>query len=120
MHGLGPPSSTCAVAGNPGGSQHESSQLQARQLCAAEQHDQSTTEFSWLFERTQKRVSRQEGAWAVIAEALPNRTYKAVWAAGTRLFHPGNYQVGCLWVGTVGNPNCHLQLPSPGMAPRQV
>ena len=29
-----------------------------------------------------------------IAAALPQRTAKSVWAAGTRMFHPGNYQVG--------------------------
>lgn len=29
-----------------------------------------------------------------IAAKLPQRTVKSVWAAGTRMFHEGNYQVG--------------------------
>jgi hypothetical protein len=38
-----------------------------------------------------------------IATALPQRAVKSVWAAGTRMFHEGNYQVGSGgWVGYFG------------------
>ena len=79
----------------------------------AELHGHSTTDFSWLFDASKKRTKRDQGVWSVIAEALPHRTYKSVWGAGMRMFHPGNYQVGrgglqWLWAFGTMLPRCSV------------
>lgn len=53
----------------------------------------SMEDLSWLFEtRTGASKALSRGAWNAIAAALPERTAKSVYAAGTRLLHPGNYK----------------------------
>lgn len=53
----------------------------------------SIEDLSWLFEtRTGASRGLSRGAWNAIAAALPQRTAKSVYAAGTRLLHPGNYK----------------------------
>ena len=50
-------------------------------------------DLSWLFNtRSGEQREMTRGAWRVIAAALPHRKVKAVWAAGTRMLNPGNYQ----------------------------
>ncbi|KAL4432464.1 hypothetical protein ABPG77_001763 [Micractinium sp. CCAP 211/92] len=49
-----------------------------------------TDSFDWLFGSS--RSGATKGAWKKIAAALPHRTFKSVWAAGTRMLHEGNYQ----------------------------
>ena len=52
----------------------------------------STDDLSWLFgTRTGASRDLSRGAWSAVAAALPARTAKSVYAAGTRLLHPGNY-----------------------------
>ena len=69
-------------------------------FCAQEyarQHGFSTDDLGWLFAtRTSTNEQRRTavGAWTAIAERLPHRRLKAVWAAGTRLLHAGNFLVG--------------------------
>ncbi|EFN59006.1 hypothetical protein CHLNCDRAFT_49822 [Chlorella variabilis] len=50
----------------------------------------STDDYSWLYGSS--RRGETKGLWSKIAAALPHRTVKSVWAAGSRLFHEGNYQ----------------------------
>ena len=58
----------------------------------------STEDMSWLFEtRTGASKNLSRGAWNAVAAALPERTAKSVYAAGTRLLHPGNYRGA--WTG---------------------
>jgi hypothetical protein len=56
----------------------------------------SVTDLGWLF-ATRKEAGRYRrdhpGAWQAIADSLPHRTTQAVWACGTRMLHPDNYQV---------------------------
>ncbi|KAL4437042.1 hypothetical protein ABPG75_004181 [Micractinium tetrahymenae] len=71
-------------------SKAEKEALRQAVLDYAAKHGQSTDSFEWLFGSS--RSGATKGAWKKIAAALPNRTFKAVWAAGTRMFHEGNYQ----------------------------
>ncbi|PRW58651.1 myb family transcription factor family [Chlorella sorokiniana] len=50
----------------------------------------STDDMSWLFSTS--KSGETKGLWKQIAAKLPQRTVKSVWAAGTRMFHEGNYQ----------------------------
>ena len=60
----------------------------------AQEHSLPSNDFSWLFNtRTSEHKSEAAGAWQVIAQSLPHRTYKAVYACGTRMLHELNYQV---------------------------
>ncbi|KAK9807939.1 hypothetical protein WJX73_004975 [Symbiochloris irregularis] len=59
----------------------------------ASQHGLSGDDLSWLFStRGLEHGSKARGAWQAIAAALPHRKYKAVYSAGTRMLHEGNYQ----------------------------
>ena len=62
-------------------------------------HDLPTDDWSWLY-RTCKgeQANKSKGAWQAIAAALPHRKYKAVYSAGTRMLHEGNYQVQGSWL----------------------
>ena len=52
-----------------------------------------TADPGWLFEtRTGAAKDASRGAWQSIAAALPRRTAKSVYAAGTRMLHGGNYR----------------------------
>ena len=60
----------------------------------AQEHSLPSEDFSWLFAtRTSEHKKEAAGAWQVIAQSLPHRTYKAVYACGTRMLHELNYQV---------------------------
>ena len=81
-------------------------------LCAQEyarQHGFSTGDLGWLFAtRSSTNEQRQTavGAWTAIAERLPARRLKAVWAAGTRMLHAGNFLVGSRPVSTPARAHC--------------
>ena len=63
----------------------------------AQEHSLPSEDFSWLFAtRTSEHKKEAAGAWQVIAQSLPHRTYKAVYACGTRMLHELNYQVSCV------------------------
>eukprot|EP00887_Chlorella_sp_A99_P005250 scaffold1.g5250.t1 len=66
-------------------------------------HGHSTKDFSWLLGNSR---SGNKGAWVKIAQALPDRTTKSVWAAGTRIFHEGNYQARGRRGGRRGGRGC--------------
>ena len=59
-------------------------------------------DMGWLFAtRTSSNAEKAtaRGAWTAIAKKLPHRRVKAVWAAGTRMLHEGNFQVGAVCCG---------------------
>ncbi len=62
----------------------------------AQEHSlaESSDDFSWLF-NTRSSGNRKDvaGAWQTIAQSLPHRTYKSVYACGTRMLNELNYQV---------------------------
>ena len=58
------------------------------------EHSLPTADFSCLFNtRTGGHKKAAAGAWQNIAQSLPHRTYKSVYACGTRMLHELNYQV---------------------------
>lgn len=50
----------------------------------------STEHTDWLYSTSKSGDTK--GMWKKIAAALPHRTVKSVWSAGTRIFNEGNYQ----------------------------
>lgn len=48
----------------------------------------STTDFSWIIGKKDYNENEIRGVWTAVAQALPQRTIKAVAAAGVRMFHP--------------------------------
>ena len=67
----------------------------------ARAHNLSDTDLSWIYntknnlgnDLTAEDRSQRKGAWSVIAQSLPHRTPKSVWAFVTRVLHEGNYLV---------------------------
>lgn len=60
----------------------------------AKQHDLPTDDWTWLYGTCKgPHAAKSRGAWQAIAAALPHRKYKAVYSAGTRMLHEGNYKV---------------------------
>ena len=67
----------------------------------ARAHNLSDTDLSWIYntknnlgnDLTAEDRSQRKGAWSVIAQSLPHRTPKSVWAFATRVLHEGNYLV---------------------------
>ena len=59
-----------------------------------QEHSLPSEDFGWLF-NTRGAGNKREaaGAWQTIAQCLPHRTYKSVYACGTRMLHELNYQV---------------------------
>lgn len=60
-------------------------------------HGFSMEDLGWLFATRSSASSAERetamGAWTAIAKRLPHRRVKAVWAAGTRMLHEGNFRV---------------------------
>ena len=64
-------------------------------------HSLSDTDLSWIYntknnlgnDMTAEDRTQRKNAWTVIAQALPHRTPKSVWACATRVLHEGNYLV---------------------------
>ena len=61
----------------------------------------SNTDFSWIY-NTKNNLgnnlsaedrAQRKGAWLAIAQSLPHRTPKSVYAFATRVLHEGNYLV---------------------------
>ncbi len=52
-------------------------------------------DFSWLLNKARTSGNRKDvnGAWQTIAQSLPHRTYKSVYACGSRMLSELNYQV---------------------------
>ena len=93
-HGAGLPAHCCAAGSR--------SQNPARgQQCAtcllqdyADEHSLSKEDLSWLFAtRHGEDRSKAAGAWQIVAQQLPDRTAKSVWACGTRMLHQYAYKV---------------------------
>ena len=67
----------------------------------ARAHGLSDTDMSWIYNTrnnlgnslTAEDRTQRKGAWLVIAQALPHRTPKSVWAFATRILHEGNHMV---------------------------
>ena len=67
----------------------------------ARAHNLSDTDLSWIYNTrnnlgnalTAEDRAQRKGAWSVIAQSLPDRTPKSVWAFATRVLHEGNYLV---------------------------
>lgn len=52
-------------------------------------------DFAWLLNKPRTSGNRKDvaGAWQTIAQSLPHRTYKSVYACGSRMLSELNYQV---------------------------
>ncbi len=52
-------------------------------------------DFTWLLNKARTSGNRKDvnGAWQTIAQSLPHRTYKSVYACGSRMLSELNYQV---------------------------
>ena len=52
-------------------------------------------DFAWLLNKARTSGNRKDvaGAWQTIAQSLPHRTYKSVYACGSRMLSELNYQV---------------------------
>ena len=75
----------------------EKDTLKQAALSYAQEHGLATDDFTWLFgTRTAGNRKEVAGAWQAIAQTLPHRTYKSVYACGTRMLHELNYQVKIL------------------------
>ena len=60
----------------------------------ADEHSLSREDLSWLFAtRHGEDRTKAAGAWQVVAQQLPDRTAKSVWACGTRMLHQYAYKV---------------------------
>lgn len=78
----------------------------------ARAHNLSDTNLSWIYNTrnnlgndltAEDRVQRKS-AWSVIAQTLPHRTPKSVWAFATRVLHEGNYLVrNCIVMSMYGS-----------------
>ncbi|PSC75744.1 DNA-binding REB1 [Micractinium conductrix] len=71
-------------------SKQEKETLRRAVLAYADGNGHSFEDTSWLYGSSKQKGTK--GLWSKIAAALPHRTVKSVWAAGTRMFHEGNYQ----------------------------
>ena len=64
-------------------------------------HSLSESDLSWIYSTRNSRGSSttaedraaRKSAWMAIAQALPHRTPKSVWAFATRALHEGNHLV---------------------------
>ena len=61
----------------------------------AQENGLPSDDFSWLLNKARTSGNRKDvnGAWQTIAQSLPHRTYKSVYACGSRMLSELNYQV---------------------------
>lgn len=83
-------------------SKQEKETLKQAAVAYAQEHGLPTDSFEWLFNvKASENKKQAAGCWRTIAQSLPHRTYKSVYACGTRMLHAMNYQV-CLATPATG------------------
>jgi hypothetical protein len=73
----------------------EKDTLKQAALTYAQDNGLASDDFAWLLNKARTSGNRKDvaGAWQTIAQSLPHRTYKSVYACGTRMLSELNYQV---------------------------